>query len=44
LSVFKAYKNLEETYKVLKVETEIATDSIIVDKEKTPLNIVFITL
>jgi hypothetical protein len=31
LLVFKAQKNLKEVNKVLKVETEIATDSIIVN-------------
>jgi hypothetical protein len=43
LSVFKAQKNLREVNKVLEVETETATDSIIVNGQKTPLDIVFIT-
>jgi hypothetical protein len=42
--VFKAYKDLEETYKALKVKTEIAIDSIIVNNKRTLLDIVFITL
>jgi hypothetical protein len=44
ISVFKAWKDLEETYKVLKVETEIATDNIIVNSKETLLNTVSITL
>jgi hypothetical protein len=44
LSAFKAQKNLGEVNEVLKVETETATDSITVDGQKTPLDIVSITL
>jgi hypothetical protein len=44
LSAFKAYKNFKKIYKVLKVETKIATDSITVDRERTPLNTASIAL
>jgi hypothetical protein len=43
LSVFKAQKNLREVNKALKIETKIATDSITVDSQETPLDIVSIT-
>jgi hypothetical protein len=41
--VFKAQTDLKEINKVLKVETETATDSIIVKSKKTPLDMVSIT-
>jgi hypothetical protein len=44
LLAFKAQKNLREINKVLKVETKTATDSITVNGQKTPLNIISITL
>jgi hypothetical protein len=43
LSVFKAQKNLREVNKVLKVKTEIATDSMTVNGQEMPLDIVSIT-
>jgi hypothetical protein len=42
--VFKAQKNLKEVNKALKVETKIATDSMTVDSQETPLDIISITL
>jgi hypothetical protein len=44
LSAFKAQKNLREVNKVLKVKTETAIDSIIINSQKTLLDIVSITL
>jgi hypothetical protein len=44
LSAFKAQKNLKEVNKVLKVETKTATDSITVNNQEMPLDIVSITL
>jgi hypothetical protein len=41
--MFKAQKNLREVNKVLKVETETATDSITVNGQETPLDTVSIT-
>ena len=41
--VFKAQKNLREVNKVLKIETETATDSITVDSQKTLLDMISIT-
>jgi hypothetical protein len=43
LSVFKTQKNLREVNKVLKVETNTVTDSIIVNGQKILLDIVSIT-
>jgi hypothetical protein len=43
LSAFKAQKNPREVNKVLEVETKTATDSIIIDGQETPLNIISIT-
>jgi hypothetical protein len=43
LSAFKTQKNLREVNKALKVETETVTNSITVDSQETPLDIVFIT-
>jgi hypothetical protein len=43
LSAFKAQKNLRKVNKVLKVETETATDSMTVDRERTPLDTASIT-
>jgi hypothetical protein len=42
--VFKAQKNLKEVNKVLEVETKIITDSMTVNGQETPLDIVSITL
>jgi hypothetical protein len=44
LSAFKAQKNLREVNKVLKVETETVTNSVTVNSQETPLDIVSITL
>jgi hypothetical protein len=44
LLVFKAQKNLKEVNKVLKIKTKTATDSITVNGQETPLNIISITL
>jgi hypothetical protein len=43
LLVFKAQKNLKEVNKVLKIKTETATDSMTVNSQETPLDIVSIT-
>jgi hypothetical protein len=43
LSAFKAQKNLREVNKVLKVETKTATDSIIINSQEMPLDIISIT-
>jgi hypothetical protein len=44
LLAFKAQKNLREVNKVLKVKTDIATDSITVNSQKMLLDTVSITL
>jgi hypothetical protein len=44
LSAFKAQKNLKEVNKALEVEIKTATDSIIVNSQETPLDIISITL
>jgi hypothetical protein len=43
LSAFKAQKNLKEVNKVLKVKTETVTDSITVNSQEMPLDMVSIT-
>jgi hypothetical protein len=44
LSAFKTQKNLREVNKALKVKTEIVTDSMTVNSQETPLDIISITL